>query len=214
MPQREAKRYDLVKRGLDVVFSGMGLVLTAPIQLTTAAVVLISQGRPALFRQQRPGHNSEVFDLVKFRTMLPSSPSRQTDAARLTDIGRFLRSTSIDELPTLWNVFVGDMSFVGPRPLLSEYLDRYTTEQARRHDVRPGITGLAQVSGRNLLTWDERLALDVDYVDNYSLALDAAILLRTVHVVLRRIGIGAEGRATMAPFTGSNQTMEATWANE
>lgn len=204
MPPRDRKRYDAVKRVLDVSFSAVGLVVTAPLQLMTAGAVLAGLGRPVLFRQRRPGLDGEIFELVKFRTMRAPDPSRRTDAARLTGLGRFLRSSSLDELPTLCNVLVGQMSFIGPRPLLPQYLSLYTKQQARRHEVRPGITGLAQVSGRNLLTWEERFALDVQYVDQRSLALDASIFRRTVHVVLRRVGISAEGHATVEPFAGAS----------
>ena len=186
---------DWLKRVLDVAASGVGLVITAPIMAGPAVVVLAGVGRPVLFRQPRPGRNAEVFELVKFRTMVAPDEYRQTDAERLTPVGRFLRSTSLDELPTLWNVLRGEMSLVGPRPLLVEYLDRYTPEQARRHEVRPGITGLAQVSGRNSLDWDDKLALDVEYVDNHNLWLDARILARTLGLVFRRDGISADGEA-------------------
>lgn len=205
MPSRS---YDALKRTLDVAVSGIGLVVSAPIQLATAGVVLASMGRPVLFRQARPGKDGVVFELVKFRSMRHPDATHVTDAERLTKVGRFLRSTSLDELPTLWNVLKGDMSLVGPRPLLVDYLARYSPEQARRHEVRPGVTGLAQVSGRNALDWDEKLALDVEYVDHRSLALDLRILVRTVAAVLRRAGISQEGQATMSEFTGS--TSEAT----
>ena len=194
---------DRVKRALDVAVSGVGLVVTAPIQAATAVMVLAAHGRPVLFRQARPGKDGQVFELVKFRTMRHPDATHVTDAERLTTVGRTLRATSLDELPTLWNVLRGDMSLVGPRPLLVEYLDRYTPEQARRHEVRPGITGLAQVSGRNGISWEEKLALDVEYVDSCSLLLDLQILVRTVTSVLRREGIAAEGQATMPVFTGT-----------
>jgi len=194
---------DRIKRGLDLAASGIGLVLTSPIIATTAVIVLAAHGRPVLFRQQRPGKDGRIFELVKFRTMLHHDADRVSDADRLTRVGRILRSTSLDELPTLWNVLRGDMSLVGPRPLLVEYLERYTPEQARRHEVRPGVTGLAQVSGRNGLSWEEKFALDVEYVDSRSLLLDLKILVRTVTSVLRSEGISAEGQATMTVFTGS-----------
>lgn len=192
-----------MKRCLDVTVSAIGIVVTAPVQVVTAAVVLWAHGRPALFRQARPGRDGVVFELVKFRTMRHPDATHVTDAERLTSVGRVLRSTSLDELPTLWNVLRGDMSLVGPRPLLVEYLPRYSPEQARRHEVRPGITGLAQVSGRNGLSWEEKLALDVEYVDRRSLRLDLAILASTVRSVLMRQGISGEGEATMSVFMGN-----------
>ena len=155
-----------------------------------------------LFRQPRPGKNGQVFELVKFRSMVAPDPSRAlvTDAQRLTSFGTWLRSTSLDELPTLWNVLRGDMSLVGPRPLLVQYLDRYTPDQARRHEVRPGVTGLAQISGRNGVEWSERLRLDVEYVDQRSLRLDARILKATVMLVLRRRGVSGADSVTMTEF--------------
>jgi lipopolysaccharide/colanic/teichoic acid biosynthesis glycosyltransferase len=197
------RRFDVIKRGMDVIGSTAGLVLSAPVQLVTAGVVLVVHGRPVLFRQERPGRDGVVFELVKFRTMRHPDATHVTDADRLTPVGRFLRSTSLDELPTLWNVLKGDMSIVGPRPLLVEYLPRYSTDQARRHEVRPGVTGLAQVSGRNGLSWEDKFALDVEYVDNRSLKLDLVILLRTVRSVVGRQGISGEGEATMSAFMGS-----------
>lgn len=202
MSPRERRPYDSLKRVLDVVFSGLGLVVSAPLQLATAAVVLVAHGWPVLFRQPRPGRDGVVFELVKFRTMRHPDATHVTDAERLTKVGRVLRSTSLDELPTLWNVLKGDMTLVGPRPLRVHYLSRYTPHQARRHEVRPGITGLAQVNGRNLLTWEERFEMDVDYVDRRSLRLDLQIILRTLLIVLRRTGINASGTATMTPFLG------------
>ena len=202
MSQSEARPYDAVKRGIDVAVSSVGLVITSPIQLVTAAAVLVAHGRPVLFRQARPGKSGEIFELVKFRSMRQPDDSHVTDAERLTSVGRFLRSASLDELPTLWNVLKGDMSLVGPRPLLVEYLPRYSADQARRHEVRPGITGLAQVSGRNGLSWDDKFATDVRYVDTRSFALDVKILLLTVAAVFRREGISHEGHATMSEFTG------------
>ena len=199
----ERRRYDAVKRGLDVTVSAVGLVVSAPVQLVTAGVVLYAHGRPVLFRQLRPGRDGVVFELVKFRTMRHPDGAHVTDADRLTAVGRFLRSTSLDELPTLWNVLKGDMSLIGPRPLLVEYLPRYSQQQARRHEVRPGVTGLAQVSGRNGLSWEDKFALDVEYVEQRSLVLDLTILVRTVRSVLRRQGINGEGEATMSVFTGS-----------
>jgi lipopolysaccharide/colanic/teichoic acid biosynthesis glycosyltransferase len=203
VPHGERRRSDVAKRAIDVTVSAVGLVVSAPVQLVTAGVVLAVHGRPVLFRQPRPGRDGVVFELVKFRTMRHPDATHVTDADRLTRVGRFLRSTSLDELPTLWNVLKGDMSLVGPRPLLVEYLPRYTPEQARRHEVRPGVTGLAQVSGRNGLSWEDKFALDVEYVDRRSLRLDLSILVRTVRSVLRRQGISGEGEATMSVFMGS-----------
>ena len=200
--QRQLRRYDAVKRGMDVVVSAVGLVVTAPIQLVVVGVVRVALGSPVLFRQPRPGKDGVVFELVKFRTMRHPDAEHQTDAERLTPVGRFLRSTSLDELPTLWNVLKGDMSLVGPRPLLVEYLPLYSTEQARRHEVRPGITGLAQVSGRNALDWDDKFALDVEYVDRRGPGLDLRILWRTMRAVLARRDISADGEATMSKFLG------------
>ncbi|MFW8624841.1 sugar transferase [Corynebacterium glutamicum] len=199
--QAKLKIYDFVKRMMDIAVSGAGLIISAPIQLTTAVVILMTHGRPILFRQRRPGKNGVVFEMIKFRTMLEPDSTHITDADRLTKTGKFLRATSLDELPSLWNVFKGDMSIVGPRPLLVEYLNHYSPEQARRHEVRPGITGLAQVSGRNSISWDERFKLDVDYVDHRNLKLDFKILIDTVCAVFRRQGISHEGHATMPKFS-------------
>ena len=196
--------YDPVKRVLDVGGAVVGLVVLSPVLAITACVVAANLGRPILFVQPRPGRDARVFRLVKFRTMRAAAAGEgvESDAGRLTPFGRRLRSTSLDELPTLWNVLRGDMSFVGPRPLLVEYLDRYTPEQARRHEVRPGITGLAQVSGRNAVTWEDRFSYDVAYVDRRSIALDTAILLRTVSTVLTRRGIAEQGHVTMSEYRG------------
>jgi len=203
-------RYPAVKRLADVVIAAVLLVVTAPLLAAVAGVVSIAMGRPVLYRQARPGRHGALFDMVKFRTMRlgPSGCDTASDAARLTPTGRWLRATSLDELPTLYHVLRGQMSLVGPRPLLPEYLDRYTPEQARRHGVRPGITGLAQVSGRNALSWEDRLRLDVRYVDELSLRLDLAILARTVVTVLRRDGITAAGHASMPAFRPTPNTKE------
>ncbi|GGN59643.1 UDP-phosphate galactose phosphotransferase [Actinoplanes lobatus] len=200
-----ARFTDVAQRAIDIGVSATALVVTAPVMAGVAAAVAVNLGRPVLFRQRRPGLHGRPFTLVKFRTMRDIDERRGlvTDADRLTGLGRALRSTSLDELPTLWNVLRGDMSLVGPRPLLMQYLDLYSPDQARRHLVRPGVTGLAQVSGRNLLDWEERLALDVWYVDHRSLALNAKICLRTVLTLFRREGISAPGEATMSLFTGS-----------
>lgn len=195
------------KRLLDLVLTVPALVLAAPLMGGLAALVRLRLGTSILFRQQRPGRGGTPFTILKFRTMTDACDAEERllpDAERLTRLGRFLRSTSLDELPELWNVVCGEMSLVGPRPLLMDYLDRYSPEQARRHGVRPGITGWAQVNGRNATSWAERLAMDVWYVDHVSLALDLKILLRTLRSVVRREGISAEGHATMPVFRGDD----------
>ncbi|WP_241249691.1 sugar transferase [Rhodococcus sp. X156] len=192
------------KRAFDLAVTVPAFVLSLPAQAAVAAVIAVKLGRPVLFTQTRPGLHGRPFTMVKFRTMLPVDPARgwTDDASRMTPLGRLLRATSVDELPTLWNIVRGDMSLVGPRPLLMQYLDRYSPEQARRHDVRPGLTGLAQVSGRNALSWEEKFRLDVKYIATQSLALDLKILWRTVRSVLRRDGISADGEVTMPEFLG------------
>ena len=193
------------KRSVDLLLATLALLASAPLLLAIAAIARLDVGRPVLFRQRRPGLNGVPFTLLKFRTMRDardSSGNLLADADRLTRFGRFLRSSSLDELPELWNVLKGDMSLVGPRPLLMQYLDRYTGHQARRHEVRPGITGLAQVSGRNALTWQEKFALDVEYVDSCSWRLDAAILALTAREVLARRNVNQQGHATAQEFTG------------
>lgn len=196
-----------MKRLIDIVGAATLLVVLLPVLLVVAVLVRVKLGSPALFRQVRPGRGALPFTLVKFRTMAVPAPGAPPapDAERLTPFGRRLRATSLDELPGLWNVLIGEMSLVGPRPLLASYLGRYSPEQARRHEVRPGITGWAQVNGRNATTWEERLRLDVWYVDNRSLALDARILLRTVALVFCREGIAAPGEATMGEFRGKRE---------
>lgn len=193
----------LAKRLLDISFSVLAILVTAPLQASVAVVIRIQLGRPVLFRQARPGRDGRSFTLVKFRTMRPVEGHRVNDADRLSQLGKFLRASSLDELPSLWNVFKGDMSLVGPRPLLIEYLVLYDARQSRRHEVRPGITGLAQVNGRNEVSWTRRLALDIYYVENRSMKLDIDILLRTFLLVLRRTGVTAKGHVTMVPFTGA-----------
>jgi sugar transferase EpsL len=187
------------KRAFELLLLLLSLPATIPIAAFTAAAVRARLGRPALFRQVRAGRGGRPFTLLKFRTM---GVGPGPDESRLTHLGRLLRRTSLDELPELWNVLRGDMSLVGPRPLLMHYLPRYSPLQARRHEVRPGLTGWAQVNGRNALSWDEKFDLDVWYVDNWSLGLDACILARTVWQVLRREGISHEGHATMLEFMG------------
>ena len=211
-PRPAQRPYDVVKRAIDLVVAFIGLLLTAPVQAVLAYLVARNLGRPVLFRQRRPGLYGKPFMIVKFRTMREADPEADliTDADRLTPFGSALRSTSLDELPTLWNVLRGDMSMIGPRPLLMEYLPRYTPAQAHRHDVRPGITGLAQVSGRNAMSWEERLRADVDYVERRSVFLDLTVLARTVLSVARRDGITAEGEVTMPKFTGGIITDQPT----
>ncbi|KFC52757.1 hypothetical protein GY12_00755 [Micrococcus luteus] len=198
--------YPRVKRVGDAALAGLGLIVTAPLMAATAAAVAVKLGRPVLFTQERPGLGGEIFTLYKFRSMKEVSQFEGpvSDADRLTDFGRALRASSLDELPSLWNVLRGDMSLVGPRPLLPEYLGLYSARQARRHEVRPGITGLAQVSGRNDISWEQKLELDVHYVENLSLAVDVGVLWRTVRAVLTREGISAEGEATTTRFHGTN----------
>jgi sugar transferase EpsL len=196
-----------MKRLFDILLAGAALILLAPLMAFLALAVVLALGRPVLFRQQRPGRNGELFEMLKFRTMLDGTMPDGTplpDAQRLTRFGRWLRSTSLDELPSLWSVLRGDMSLVGPRPLLVEYLPLYNARQARRHEVRPGLTGWAQVNGRNALSWDEKFDLDIWYVDNRSFLLDLRILLLTVKKVLLRHGITASNDATMPRFLGSS----------
>lgn len=193
--------YDTVKRMLDIVTALIVLILAAPILLVVTLLVLAILGRPVLFRQQRPGQDGHLFTLLKFRSMRTARPGDGlTDADRLTRFGRLLRASSLDELPSFVNVLRGEMSVIGPRPLLPSYLDRYTPEQARRHEVRPGITGLAQVSGRNTVAWERRFELDVRYVEQHSLRLDAWIVGKTVRAVVRHDGISADGHATMPEY--------------
>ncbi|MCV9996515.1 sugar transferase [Paeniglutamicibacter sp. ZC-3] len=201
---RNRRAYDVVKRGIDIVGAGTGLVVLSPIIGATAVLVRLKLGSPVLFKQERPGRNGEVFKLYKFRSMLDVDEAKGLidDEDRLTPFGKILRSTSLDELPSLVNVFRGDMSVVGPRPLLVEYLNHYTPEQARRHEVRPGITGAAQVSGRNALTWEQKFAYDIAYVEGRSLSVDVRILIKTVKSVFAREGISHEGHATMTKFGG------------
>ena len=193
------------KRAFDIAASAMLLVLLSPVLAATALAVLIALGRPVFFRQRRPGLGGRPFNILKFRTMTQARGERGEllpDGARLGRVGQFLRATSLDELPELLNVLRGEMSLVGPRPLLMEYLPLYSADQARRHEVRPGLTGLAQVRGRNALGWNDRFALDLHYVDHWSPGLDLRILWMTLVTAARREGISQEGHATMPPFTG------------
>jgi len=198
-----------IKRAFDVAVSALLLAILCPLIFIISIAVLVDTGRPVFFVQTRPGYKGKPFRMYKFRTMKDLKDENGNllpDELRITRLGEFLRSTSLDELPQLFNVLKGDMSLVGPRPLLMEYLPLYTPEQMRRHDVKPGMTGLAQVKGRNLLTWEEKFELDVYYVDHWSLILDFCILLLTVWKVLIREGISQEGHATMPDFTGSDKT--------
>jgi sugar transferase EpsL len=200
---------DLLKRVVDLIGAALALIVLAPPMLLIAAIIRLSLGAPVLFRQVRAGRNGAPFELLKFRTMTEACDEAGqplSDERRLTRLGRLLRSTSLDELPELVNVLRGDMSLVGPRPLLLDYLPHYTAEQARRHAVRPGLTGWAAIHGRNSTSWPKRLQLDVWYVDHWSLALDLKILLLTVVKVIRREGISAEGHATMPRFDEVSKT--------
>lgn len=197
-----------LKRLIDIIVAGGLLLLLAPLLIVLALLIRRKMGPPALFRQVRPGLHGRPFEMMKFRTMRNATgPDGQLlpDVDRLTPFGRFLRSTSLDELPELWNVLKGEMSLVGPRPLLMEYLPRYSMEQARRHDVRPGLTGWAQVNGRNALSWEEKFALDLWYVDRQTVWLDIRILWMTAVKVLKRDGISADGEATMPKFEGTRE---------
>ncbi len=196
----------MIKRGLDILGAGIGLIVLSPVMIVTSLMIRRKMGSPVLFRQSRPGRHGRPFEMIKFRTMreaIDADGRLLPDAERLGNLGNFLRSSSLDELPELWNVLKGDMSLVGPRPLLMEYLTLYSVDQARRHEVHPGITGWAQVNGRNAISWDEKFALDVWYVDNRSTWLDLKIIMLTVHRALKREGISAEGEATMPKFTGN-----------
>ncbi|UNK72604.1 sugar transferase [Microbacterium sp. H1-D42] len=198
--------YDVLKRFLDIFLSLLAAIVLLPVMVIVAVLVAMNLGKPVFFAQQRPGVDGRIFVLRKFRSMRDIDEARGlvTDEQRVTRFGRLLRSTSLDELPSLWNVLRGEMSLVGPRPLLVEYLPLYSKEQARRHEVRPGVTGLAQVNGRNALSWEDKFALDVEYVENRSLGLDAQIILDTVRAVLVRDGISAPGEVTMPKFGGAD----------
>ncbi|PFG30669.1 GNAT family N-acetyltransferase [Paramicrobacterium agarici] len=200
--------YHFGKRVIDVLASGFGLVILSPVFVAVAVSVALILGRPVLFAQVRPGMNARTFTLYKFRTMRNIDPSHGwvTNEQRITRFGHFLRSTSLDELPSLWNILRGEMSLVGPRPLRVSYLPRYSSEQQRRHEVRPGLTGLAQVRGRNAMGWDETLKLDVEYVDRQSVKLDMSILIETVRTVVRRDGITEQGQSTRSEFLGPRST--------
>lgn len=195
----------MIKRLFDIVASAFGLLLLAPVIAIVAWKIRRKLGSPVLFRQVRPGLKGKPFEMIKFRTMRDANDAAGNplpDSERMTPFGGFLRSSSLDELPELWNVLKGDMSLVGPRPLLMEYLPLYSPEQYRRHEVRPGVTGWAQINGRNALSWDEKFKLDIWYVDNRSFWLDLKIIFLTIKKVVVRDGISADGEATMAKFTG------------
>jgi len=201
--------YRFIKRLLDIAASLCVLLPALPLHLLICICIRATMGAPVLFRQQRPGLLGRPFKVIKFRTMRAPAPGEDlalTDALRLTRLGRFLRTFSLDELPTLFNVLTGNMSLVGPRPLLMQYLERYSSEQARRLEVRPGVTGWAQVNGRNAISWEEKFRLDVWYVDNCSLGLDLKILWMTALSVLRREGISHAGEATMPEFMGTKES--------
>ncbi len=200
------KALPISKRIFDIIVALIGLIILSPLMLLITLIILIFSGTPVLFRQVRPGYKGRLFTIYKFCTMHHTSDAQGSllpDDQRLTRLGRFLRSNSLDELPELINVLKGEMSWVGPRPLLVAYLDLYNAEQARRHDVLPGITGWAQVNGRNAITWEEKFALDVWYVDNWSFWLDIKILFMTIRKVIKHEGISQPGQATAEPFRGN-----------
>lgn len=201
----------MLKRLLDIIIASIALTLLSPLYAFVAYKVKKNLGSPVLFRQVRPGLHGKPFEMIKFRTMKDAVDEQGNplpDSERLTPFGQMLRSTSLDEMPELWNVIKGDMSIVGPRPLLMEYLPLYSPEQAKRHDVRPGMTGHAQVNGRNAIGWEEKFKLDTWYVENQSIWLDFKIMFKTVHKVLAKDDISAEGEATMTRFTGSQHKDE------
>ena len=204
----ELTRKRRFKRLVDLLGASLALVVLLPLLAFISLTILVTMGRPVLFRQVRAGCLGQPFHLLKFRTMSRTRDATGRllpDGERLTSVGRFLRQYSLDELPQLWNIWVGDMSFVGPRPLLVNYLLRYSPEQARRHEVKPGLTGWAQVNGRNALSWGQRFHLDVWYVDHWSLGLDARIVSKTFQKIFQREGISLEGHATMPEFTGNDE---------
>lgn len=197
----------LIKRFMDFLIAALSIIIFSPLLIILAILVRVKLGGPVIFKQERPGLNGKVFKLYKFRTMTDAKDENGNlldDEYRLTSFGKKLRSTSLDELPELYNILKGDMSIVGPRPLLVKYLPLYNDEQKRRHDVRPGLTGLAQVSGRNAITWTEKFNKDIEYVDNVSLRLDISIFFKTIYCVLKREGINSDSAATMEDFTGNN----------
>lgn len=197
----------LIKRFMDFLIAALSIIIFSPLLIILAILVRVKLGGPVIFKQERPGLNGKVFKLYKFRTMTDAKDENGNlldDEYRLTSFGKKLRSTSLDELPELYNILKGDMSIVGPRPLLVKYLPLYSDEQKRRHDVRPGLTGLAQVSGRNAITWTEKFNKDIEYVDKVSFGLDISIFFKTIYCVLKREGINSDSAATMEDFTGNN----------
>ena len=201
--------YDrVIKRIIDLLLSGLALLVLSPVYLVLAVLVRRRLGSPVIFSQQRPGRNGRIFEMYKFRSMTDARNAEGEllpDEYRLTEFGKKLRATSLDELPELWNIFKGDMSIVGPRPLLVRYLPRYNERQKHRHDVRPGLTGWAQVNGRNAISWEQKFAYDVEYVEKESFLLDLKIILMTVGKVLHRSGINQDGNATMEEFMGTTE---------
>ena len=197
----------LIKRFMDFLIAALSIIIFSPLLIILAILVRVKLGGPVIFKQERPGLNGKVFKLYKFRTMTDAKDENGNlldDEYRLTSFGKKLRSTSLDELPELYNILKGDMSIVGPRPLLVKYLPLYNDVQKRRHDVRPGLTGLAQVSGRNAITWTEKFNKDIEYVDKVSFGLDVSIFFKTIYCVLKREGINSDSAATMEDFTGNN----------
>lgn len=204
--------YKYIKRILDIISSLLAIIILSPLLAVTAVLVKTKLGSPVLFKQERPGKDEKIFTLMKFRTMTDERDENcelLPDEVRLTKFGKFLRSTSIDELPELFNILKGDMSVIGPRPLLVEYIPRYNEHQHRRHEVRPGLSGWAQVNGRNTVSWEDKFDMDVHYVDNYSFAMDVKILFMTVLNVLKKEGISSETSATMEVFMGTPEKEEA-----
>lgn len=198
--------YKYIKRILDIILSLLAIIILSPLLAVTAVLVKTKLGSPVLFKQERPGKDEKIFTLIKFRTMTDERDENGEllpDEVRLTKFGKFLRSTSIDELPELFNILKGDMSVIGPRPLLVEYIPRYNEHQHRRHEVRPGLSGWAQVNGRNTVSWEDKFDMDVHYVDNYSFSMDVKILFMTVLNVLKKEGISSETSATMEVFMGT-----------
>lgn len=207
-PHKKGAYEKYIKRPVDFILSLLALIVLSPILLIVAILVRIKLGSPVIFKQQRPGLNGEIFNMYKFRTMTDERDENGEllpDEERLKEFGKKLRSTSLDELPELWNIVRGDMSLIGPRPLLVKYLPRYNAHQARRHEVRPGVTGYAQVNGRNSITWEKKFDLDVEYVDNVTFVGDLQIIFKTIKTVLMREGISSDSSVTMEEFAGSNE---------